>query len=1713
MMPASGSRGSRELDSAPQEGCGKKQKHRQDTAAVIMPYRIPNCSPLYHAYKEEGPSRDLAEATCGGSQRAAANLGKVEAAWASAQPFSQPSRAEADVASLSGQFSRATAGEAASASAPTECSAPATETAAASAALAAPYVPSVHVGAISWSRVPGFCGSCGAPTSRWSCPNGDPPWLPLIPHSRVHLRLLWDFYAASLPTSCSAMQEAITMGDLSALRAEAALLSLMSKGLGFTSLSESARRLAEICDLKDTGTPNPSWGPHHPFAAAEWTDISRLDTSEAKWVVQQQQHASSCRTHYSDDVAAGDEQLLLDGSVCECRKPVSVAGSAHTSSRVLETPQMKEVLANQEAPRAGITQAAGARNSSFAEGFYQHTLPSHAMGMRARHTQQPHQYPFQRSTKRREHEQDNMTEELRRRSLFLIHSQQLLHGQRHPLESKHQASHGHQKQQERQQKQHCAAAHFDSLHHRMGVFGNAVATCLMDLHAAKATLAPLFQEGTTATAAAGSAVAPTDKAAAEHKSPALARKSYLEALQRFMGFLAALAAALKRSAARAAAANLEEAVIARRITATATLTAIAAPALAVKAVIAAAKAALRHATVWGRIDANVVAGLASSTAPDTVAWLTSSFSGTWRFAAAPRLLFLDVSEKTAPAATATYSAASTASAAFAAALERCTACSRRATVLLEQWLRTASIPGTALSVPTLLLQLLKQVLEAAQTATSRRWDSLRCLVKRVVRCFAAAQQQLLRLLVLRETAGVAGFDTSTQRSLWPGSSYAFSRNCKSKGNDYWRARRNSRGSPRETAKGLRRGGMPPTCYWSPKQSTMGDSSAKKPTESTVLDLVVPASQQQEEKQAPLADQRLLQHHLQTGSASMEQKRNEQLTRHQWRGPSKAKIDLIHQYKRAVDLGSGVPLSLGSWQAPRFYVYEAGEVPGVPKDLLYIKESAWGPAAAQVGPAPVFLGKHLELQATPTNQTPLRGRKTIEIGAGCGLVSMVAALLGAEAHACEESGPTFALLQHNVATFNSEFTKCHAIRACKLPAPETLRGVFDLLFVTDLLNSSSARIKTLNCLLLLLGPQTDGSIDIFSVKPHANVSEGVWRSELKDLLLQLLREEATQKGTNSPVTPQVIETAIATMEEAPTLCLDAKGTDRNAASLSNCSTLSSMQVGVQLAPSRPSSGALTPAERLAPGEDFKESLVRLPQREAAVEGSAGPATATRIGANASSRAGLLRNMSQPLLHQSQLPLKSAHTAEVAAAKTSKSAPKGATEVTASSREPGSPGGGTPVRPKTSTSATAAARGGCLNVPQHMYVNRDGSPNTRVVSATAPKGLAPPRPPSAARGPSNPRPAAATKPTPPANGKVLPRTHKPMPAEPRESNGGMRSIASTAVAPKAAAEAAPPRRATEASLQNPTATGTTRKLKILAGSTTDLLKPATSGRPAKETVVPAKAAPSKSSKSARSETLVPASQLSSKRMGPLLPALGAPNAQPKRATADGSPTPLQEAAGAPLQPRRKSLLGRATGTTIAAATAAQTAAAATDASVAAVTASLATGAEALTLKSTHWSAAAFDRYAATNTGVPQQMLNATLVAASEPTPRQESAAGSWGGGSLQLPSATAAAPKPITGAPVLVSRPKQAGNSASEGAKADAVTAESPKQAAVGTGATKSAAVAVGQRGESEKPQAPLGTKTHAAAGNSTSAAGPLGARLVSRLSVLFKRSGSKEMKSK
>lgn len=145
---------------------------------------------------------------------------------------------------------------------------------------------SCHVGRVSWSWVPGTCGSCGASSSRCSYGFTGPQWLPASPEARLHYRLLWGFYASSLPSSCAAMREALRQGSFCALRAEAALLSLLSRGLGFNHLSLSAKRLADACDWQDTGRLYSARGhagavlcPRGQPRVQEETDVQRTLSS------------------------------------------------------------------------------------------------------------------------------------------------------------------------------------------------------------------------------------------------------------------------------------------------------------------------------------------------------------------------------------------------------------------------------------------------------------------------------------------------------------------------------------------------------------------------------------------------------------------------------------------------------------------------------------------------------------------------------------------------------------------------------------------------------------------------------------------------------------------------------------------------------------------------------------------------------------------------------------------------------------------------------------------------------------------------------------------------------------------------------------------------------------------------------------------------------------------------------------------------------------------------------------------------------------------------------------------------------------------------------------------------------------------------------------------------------------------------------------------
>ncbi|CDJ46210.1 hypothetical protein, conserved [Eimeria brunetti] len=1668
----------------------------------------PNTSahtPLLNAVEEEGLLADAAATACGEVPAAAAERKKPGVILAGAQSD------EAVLTLLRERFSRTLTGEAAPATAATE------HPAEAAAASMAPKVSSSHAGAMSWSRVPGFCGACGAPTSLWSCRNGGPPWLPLTPHSRLHLRLLWDFYAASLPTSCSLMQEAIRLGDLSALRAEAALLSLISRALGFTNLSASAKRVAEICDLTDAGTPSPAWGPHHPLAAAEWTSFSRPNTSGAKSGVQQQQykhqpctaaaecmreHAFSCSNHYSGGAAVGGSQPFEGASVSKCGRRVRVVGGC-SSSPALQMAGTEKGLSDPGVPEADIIRAVDARSSRFAEGCNERKSSGLSAPMLHLLTQQQNQCPAQVKTNRCSREQEELAKEQQYGPLFSGQSphRQRLQWQQHPVGSEEQAFYACPGQREQRQQKNYAEAHLDGLHSCVGTIGEAVAVCLIDLHLTKAKLAPLFQEGTTA-AAAVAPVAPSEyEAAAEQTNLEAAQSNYFEGLQHSRRALTATGAAGSSVGAAAAAGGK-----------TAAIPTVASPVVAAKAAIAAAKTALRHAATWGRMGLDAVVGIVSFVTPSVAVWLPASLQGTFRCAAAPRHLFLKVSGKASSAVAATSLAASNAAAAIAAAQGRRAVWPKRAAVLLGQWLRVASPLAASSGGSVPLLQLLPQAFLAVEVAARREWGSCCYCVNRLARQLATTLQHGLRLLFLWRNPRFVKLETSAPLSPWPGGTCSISTDCRKRDNVNRTNRRRRSGSPWTTPEGLRPRGSTSSCYWSPMENSPGLCSPKKPAEYPISYPSLPVAWQQGKQQAQFIDleQQLLHHHLQVGPPP---------------SPSESATPPA-PYVTFRDPAARGKLLSGTLPVMRLAGLDHGS-------------------------------KHREGRLHKGNSF----RRLPKVDE-----ATRAAAAGAAAAAA-------------TASWGAGVSQCHNIRACEFPTSDKFRGVFDLLFVTDLLNSPRARIKTLECLLHLLDARTDciivhawrspeaerdffealgkcllvsrldgqrdiqkrcmqaisrsiadsardiheatdedGSIDIFSVKPHADVSESVWRSEVENLLLQLQRDDVTQKGTHSYSTPLAIEAAQAAFEEAATLSSAEKGTSRHTVSLSSCSTLSSMQGGVQLTHSTPSSGIRTPAERWIPDKDLKEKPGSLHQRGRAESVSAQLlAKAARMGANALSGPGRLRNTSQLPLHQEQLPPKNVYTVE-AAPKIPKAALKGTPPVTAFSRERGPSTDAARVRPKTSTTPSAAARSGHLNIQQRLSVNGDGSPSKRKAVATPSKDLMSPCLSPAEGGPASAYPlsplhalpataTAAKKPSAAAKGRILHANVKPTHLEARECRGGMRSTAPAAAASQAAAIT--PQQEAEANLINSTVMGTTSPTKnstenISSDGMTAALKPAAAA--AAITGVTAKPAVQKSPKSARPQTSTSATQPSSKRLGPLLPALGTPNAQLRRAAADGSPTAPHEAAVAcePLPPRQKSFLENAANKTVAAATAISTAAAAPTET---------------TSKPTTGHALAVDKCTAPNTGASQQMLK---VAAAGPTPRQPLAAGQRaskstmhvaGGGPPRLRSATAGALKPVTGAPTSVSGPKHVVHAAPDGAKAATVAAAAHKPEDAWRGATKAVSVAAGARGQPDRPRVPVETKADTVPVCSKTAPGPLGARLVSRLSGLFKRTGSREVRSK
>ncbi|CDJ31660.1 uncharacterized protein EMH_0040240 [Eimeria mitis] len=678
------------------------------------------------------------------------------------------------------------------------------------------------------------------------------------------------------------MQEAIRLGDLPALRAEAALLSLISRALGFVSLSVSARRVADICDLKDAGVPNPAWGPHHPLVAAQRTDISHITLGETKWAVQQQQlqhqrdhqqeRVSSCSSHYSGDAAVSGWQPVEGASVSGCRGAMTVASGAYRSNKAIEVSAIKGGLVHPGVPQADIVRTVRSRSSSFAEGCKERPLPKPAGLVPHQHTQQHSRRPAQRNTSWSEHKQDKLAQE-QQHGYFNSEQppeRQELERHRLLLDNKQQASHAHYTKHDQQQQKLPAADYLGGLHSPTSAFGEAVAVCFMDLHAAKAKLAPLFQEGTAAAAAtacaaataavaaAASAAAPEDEASAQQTHNKSSKSRYLEILRHSLRVFAAVPAAVRSSAATTtAAADFGGTIAPRGKTPRAAKTAVAAPMVAVDAAITTAKAALRLAAVWGRTSVGAIAGLVSAAAHDAVAWLSSSFSGTWMRATHPTHLVNKVSEKATSTAAATSSAASSVAAAIVTAQKKCTECPQRAAVLLEQCRRTVTIPGAIFSGPAPI----GQVSAVVGAEASRRWDSLCYFLKQITQEFTSALQKALRLLILWDNSGLGRLEASAPPSLRQDSSCSIRRSLRCRNSGCRRASASRSGSPRATPEGVRQRGSTSTCYWSPIENTSGLTSPKEPAESPVSDILLPASQQQETQQAQLGEQQVLLHHL------------------------------------------------------------------------------------------------------------------------------------------------------------------------------------------------------------------------------------------------------------------------------------------------------------------------------------------------------------------------------------------------------------------------------------------------------------------------------------------------------------------------------------------------------------------------------------------------------------------------------------------------------------------------------------------------------------------------------------------------------------------------------------------------------------------------------------------------------------------------------------
>uniref|UniRef100_A0A0G4HQF1 Uncharacterized protein n=1 Tax=Chromera velia CCMP2878 TaxID=1169474 RepID=A0A0G4HQF1_9ALVE len=216
--------------------------------------------------------------------------------------------------------------------------------------------------------------------------------------------------------------------------------------------------------------------------------------------------------------------------------------------------------------------------------------------------------------------------------------------------------------------------------------------------------------------------------------------------------------------------------------------------------------------------------------------------------------------------------------------------------------------------------------------------------------------------------------------------------------------------------------------------------------------------------------------------------------------------------------------------------------------LRLLENKWKSSGWQIWPAAFFTAKYLEMKSDAAT-LEMRGKKVLELGAGCGLVSLVAANLGAKVTATD-SGDVLPILQMNCETSSfasvsrpstkqaqasSASVEGGSSQLVKLGVDakeiewgidirsEYPRGTYDLILGSDLFCEGETHIPLFLTLLQLFGPTTVGLISHVWRRPdrerhfldrlskYFSIHQVAGEEDIKDFAKQQLSSRGVTKG--------------------------------------------------------------------------------------------------------------------------------------------------------------------------------------------------------------------------------------------------------------------------------------------------------------------------------------------------------------------------------------------------------------------------------------------------------------------------------------------------------------------------------------------------------------------------------------------------------------------------